>query len=159
LNTIGVGLLVEEHRGEIAEAWRGAAATLGAEPALGFAVAPLLRELSLALRGEGGASHGPEAWARIAVLVRSSARPAQLAREFKLLSRAIAEALAASGQPVSAAERIALEAWLYDALAECLDRADRVRQRLEALDRPADARGPGRAVPPPLPRRDGAVTH
>jgi ubiquinone biosynthesis protein UbiJ len=158
VTTFGVGLLVEEHRGEIAAAWRGAVAALGAEPALGFAVAPILRDLSLALREEGAAARGPEAWARIAVLVRSSARPSQLAREMKLLSRAIAEALAASDEPVSAAERIAVEGWLYDALAECLDRVERVRQRLDALDRPAAPAA--HATPPPLPRRgDRAATH
>jgi hypothetical protein len=50
---VAVGLLVEEQRGEIAEAWRRTVANeLGGEEAIGFAVAPLLRELSLALRGD-----------------------------------------------------------------------------------------------------------
>jgi hypothetical protein len=158
VDTIGVGLLVEEHRGEIAAAWRNAAAGLGAEPALGFAVAPLLRELSLSLREEGAAARGPDAWARVAVLVRSSAHPAQLAREMKLLHRALWEAIAASGQPVSPEERLAVEEWLHDALAECLDRLDRVRLRLESLDRPAD-RSAARARPPPLPPREAPTTH
>ena len=151
MNTIGVALLVEEHRGDIATAWRAAMGT-EAEPALGFAIAPLLRELSLTLRDEGGTGRGAEAWGRIAVLVRSSARPAQLARELKLLQRALWEALASSGQPVSAAERIAVDGWLFDLLAECLERLERLQSRLAALDRPSDARTPARVQPPPLPR-------
>jgi hypothetical protein len=152
VNTIGVGLLVEEHRGDIADRWKSGAAALGAEPALGFAVGPLLRELALALGPEGGAARAPEAWARIAVLVRSSARPAQLARETKLLQQALWDAIGASGQPVSAVERRAVDGWLLDALAECLDRLDRTRQRLDSIDRPAELRSPPRAQPPPLPR-------
>lgn len=152
MKNVGVGLLVEEHRGEIASAWRSAVAALGPDPALGFAVAPLLRELSLAMREEGGA-RGPEAWARVAVLVRSSARPAQLAREMALLQRALWDAVAGSGEPVLHEERRAVDGWLADALAECLDRLDRVRSRLEALDRPAGATSSaGRPQPPPLPR-------
>lgn len=152
MTTIGVGLLVEEHRGEIAASWRSAAAGVGAEPALAFAVAPLLRELSLALREDAGARRGPEAWGRIAVLVRSSASPAQLAREMKHLHAALWQAIAGSGAPVSAAERLAVDGWLFDALGECLDRLERVRLRLEPLDRPAGARAAPRAHPPPLPR-------
>jgi hypothetical protein len=150
VNTIGVGLLVDEHRGEIAAGWKSAVAALGAEPALGFAVAPLLRELALAM-SEEGAAHGPEAWGRIAVLVRSSARPAQLVRELKLLQLTLWGAIAASGQPVSAAERRAVDGWLFDALAECLDRLERVRLRLEAIDRPPEPSP--RTRPPPLPPR------
>jgi len=151
VNTISVGLLLEEHRGEIAATWRIAAGALGGEPALGFAVAPLLRELSLALREEGS-GRTADAWARVAVLVRSSARPAQLVRETKLLQRSIWEAIAASGQPVTPQERVAVDGWILDALAECVDRLERVRQRLEALDRPAGEAGIPRAAPPPLPR-------
>jgi hypothetical protein len=152
VNTNGVGLLVEEHRGEVAERWKAAVASLGAEPALGFAVGPLLRELALALGPEGGAARGADGWARIAVLVRSSARPAQLARETKLLQQALWDAIAASGQPVSAAERRAVDGWLLDALAECLDRLDRTRQRLESIGPPSELRPPARVQPPPLPR-------
>lgn len=153
MNTMAVGLLVEEHRGEIATAWRSAAAALGGEPALGYAVAPLLRELSLALRDDAGATRAAEAWARTAVLVRSSARPAQLVREARLLQRAIWEALAASGQPVTPQERLAVDGWLLEAIAECVDRLERVRLRLESLDRPAGEGAPAaRPAPPPLPR-------
>jgi hypothetical protein len=154
VNTIGVGLLVDEHRGEIAAGWKDAVAGQEGEPALGFAVAPLLRELALAMSGER-AARGPEAWGRIAVLVRSGARPAQLAREVKALQHAVWEAIGASGQPVSAAERRAVDGWLFDALAECLERLERVRQRLDALDRPLEARA--RPQPPPLPPRPGAA--
>jgi hypothetical protein len=148
VTSIGVALLVEEHRGDIAAAWRAAA---GPEPALGFAIAPILRELSLALREEGGAGPGDDAWARIAVLVRSSARPAQVAREVKLLHGAIWDALDRSGEPVLPADRRALDAWLLDATVACLERLERARARLDALDR-----GPGdpaaRPRPPPLPQ-------
>jgi hypothetical protein len=156
--TIGVALLVEEHRGEIAAAWRSAAGSLGGEPALAFALSPLLRELALALQGRGGSP--AEAYGRIAVLVRSSARPAQLARELKLLHRAIWEALRASGEPVTAEERLAVDDWLHEALVECLERLERARARMEALDGPAAARvPPPRAAPPPLPaRRNGPGT-
>ncbi|HEX8959747.1 MAG TPA: hypothetical protein VF770_07985, partial [Solirubrobacterales bacterium] len=58
-------------------------------PALGFAVAPLLREMALALGGGGDAGRSREAWTRCAVLVRSHASPAQVAREFKLVRRCI----------------------------------------------------------------------
>lgn len=156
MNTIGVGLLVEEHRGEIATGWRSAASALGGEPALGYAVGPLLRELSLALRAEDGTGRAADAWARVAVLVRSSARPVQLVRETKLLQRAIWEAIAASGQPVTPQERLAVDGWLLDALAECVDRLERVRLRLESLDRPAPEGSASRAAPPPLPRASRA---
>jgi hypothetical protein len=152
VNPIGVSLLVEEHRGEIATAWRNAATEAGGEPALGFAVVPLLRELSLALAGD--TPRGDETFARLAVLVRSSARPAQLVREMKLLQNATWQVIGASGAPVAADERLAADAWLMDALAACVERLDRVRQRLDALDAPAPARAP--AVPPPLPKRRAA---
>ena len=73
-------------------------------------------------------------------------------RETKLLQRSIWEAIAASGQPVTPQERVAVDGWILDALAECVDRLERVRQRLEALDRPAGEAGIPRAAPPPLPR-------
>lgn len=198
MRALSVGLLVEEQRSEIAAAWKRAAeAELGGEPALAFAVGPLLREMALALRGEdllprarfpdgakapngaGNASakgatssvkgEGGEPPAlRSAVLVRSGAAPARVAREFKLLHRAVWETLRAAGRVVGADERRAADEWLDDALAATLDRIDRVRTRTDLLDRPADHpaharpdaadRGPFPARPPPLPRfRTGAA--
>jgi hypothetical protein len=197
VRALSVGLLVEEQRSEIAAAWkRGAEAELGGEPALAFAVGPLLREMALALRGEGllprarfvdgakapagtngtnGASaasaasrEGGEPPAlRSAVLVRSGAAPARVAREFKLLHRAVWETLRAAGRVVGADERRAADEWLDDALAATLDRIDRVRARTDLLDRSADHpaharpdaadRGTFASRPPPLPRfRTGA---
>jgi hypothetical protein len=150
VTSIGIGLLIEEHRGEIAASWRQRAATLGdPEPALGYAIAPLLRELSVALRDSDTGARSKEAWSRCAVLIRSSARPAQLAREVKALHESIWDALRASGQAVMPDERSAVDRWLFDALAEFLDRAERTRARLEVLGEPATA-GP----PPPLPSRN-----
>ena len=84
----------------------------------------------------------------------------KLAREMKHLQRAIWEALGASGEPVAPHERLTVDGWLFDALAECSERLERARLRLEALDRPPDAGSPARAkAPPPLPRRNGAATH
>ena len=55
-SAVAVGLMVEEHRAEIHEAWTDAVrAGLPGEPALEFTVGPLLRELSLALRDRVGA--------------------------------------------------------------------------------------------------------
>lgn len=157
VGSTGLGLLLEEHRGEIAVAWkRVVARELGmSEPALAFAVAPLLREMALAL-GNGSEPHrSHEAWTRCAVLVRSTALPAQLAREFKLLHRCAWDAIRARGALVSAAERRAADEWLDEALAQALERLERVRMRAESY-----ARGPvvipPQAVsktPPPLPRR------
>ena len=152
MTSIGVGLLIEEHRGEIAATWRQSVAALGdPEPALGYAIAPLLRELSLGLREPGARDRSREAWARCAVLIRSSARPAQLAREVKALHEAIWGALGVSGQTVMPDERSVVDAWLFDALAEFLERAERTRARLEVLGAPASA-----AAPPPLPSRNSA---
>jgi hypothetical protein len=204
VRALSVGLLVEEQRSEIAAAWKRAAETeLGGEPALAFAVGPLLREMALALRGEDllprarsldgtqapagaggavgahgsngakgtGSGHGeggePPAL-RSAVLVRSGAAPARVAREFKLLHRALWETLRAAGRVVGADERRAADEWLDDALAAMLERIDRVRTRSELLDRSADhpaharpdaaERGSLLARPPPLPRfRTGAA--
>jgi hypothetical protein len=147
----GVGLLLEEHRTEIATAWRqGVERELGAkDPALAFAVAPMLREMSLALGGDPRRA-SRDGWQRCAVLVRSTASPAQLAREFKLLHRAIWEALRGRGVPVSMADRAAADEWLQEALAEALDRLERVRIRAAALERPPAIVRP---KPPPLPPR------
>jgi hypothetical protein len=162
----GVGLLLEEHRGEITAAWREAVEReLGVrEPALAFAVAPLLRELSLSMGGEGDPRRSREAWKRCAVLVRSNAAPAQLAREMKLLHRAAWDALRARGAPVSQADRRAADEWLDDALAEALDRIERVRQRVASLEGhgpvviPSRPGGMAAPRPPPLPQRGSAST-
>jgi hypothetical protein len=155
-----VGLLVEEHRGEVAAAWkRSVESELGGEPALAFAVGPMLREMGLALRADGpppGPARPQEAALRSAVLVRSTASPARVAREFKLLHRALWESLRAAGRIVGAGERRAADEWLDEALAAALDRLDRVRTRIDLLERapltPPRAPQPAPAVrPPPLP--------
>jgi hypothetical protein len=162
-----LGLVLEEMRGEIASAWKQAVARElgGSEPALAFAVAPLLREMGLAL-GTAEPLRSREAWTRCAVLVRSTAVPAQLAREFKLLHRCAWEALRGRGALVSPTERRALDEWLDDALAQALDRLERVRLRAAAYAQPAPVVIPARVIParvpparltprtpPPLPRR------
>jgi hypothetical protein len=154
-----VGLLIEEQRGAVSAAWKRAVEDeLGGEPALGFAVAPLLREMSLALRGHAppsrASSEGPP---RSAVLVRSAATPARVAREFKILHRALWETLRAGGHVVAADERRAADEWLDEALAAALDRLDRVRMRIDLLERGPEVVPPARAAtpsmrPPPLPR-------
>jgi hypothetical protein len=151
-----VGLLVEEQRGEVALAWkRSVERELGGEPALGFAVAPLLREMSLALRSDAPPSGASSL--RSSVLVRSAASPARVAREFKLLHRALWETLRAAGHVVGAGERRAADEWLDEALAAALDRLDRVRMRIDLLERgpaviaPARTAPPTAARPPPLP--------
>jgi hypothetical protein len=157
----GLGLLLEEHRGDIAAAWRLAVeGELGIrDPALAFAVAPLLREAALALGGAGDPRRpSRDAWTRCAVLVRSSASPAQLAREFKVLHRAIWDALRARGVPVSPGDRAAADEWLQEALAEALDRLERVRLRASALEKASSPLPPiVRAKPPPLPARPPPV--
>lgn len=154
----GMGLLLEEHRGEIALAWRQAVEReIGTrEPALAFAVAPLLREMSLALGGRADAQRSHQARMRCAVLVRSSAAPAQLAREVKILHRCTWGVLRARGTAVTQSERLAVDEWLDETLAEALERIERVRMRMAALERgpvvvPAAARA--RQGPPPLPPR------
>jgi hypothetical protein len=147
---VAVGLLVEEQRSDVAEAWKRAVGEeLGGEPALAFAVGPLLREMGLALRDDRpptpGAAPREEGTLRSAVLVRSGASPARVAREFKLLHRALWDTLRAAGRVVGAEERRAADEWLDEALAASLDRLDRVRSRLELLER-------GPAVLPPAPR-------
>lgn len=154
----GMGLLLEEHRGEIASAWRQAVEReIGTrEPALDFAVAPLLREMSLAL-GRADAQRSHQARVRCAVLVRSSAAPARLAREVKILHRCTWAVLRARGTAVTQSERLAVDEWLDETLAEALERIERVRLRMAALERgpvvvpPAGARA--RPTPPPLPPR------
>jgi hypothetical protein len=175
VRAVSVGLLIEEQRSEMAAAWKRAAEKeLGGEPALGFAVGPLLREMALALRGEdtlarasrvapaAGAPGADAAPLRSAVLVRSGSQPARVAREFKLLHRALWETVRAVGGVVGADERRAADEWLDDALAASLDRLDRVRTRAELLEvpaeRPAQAReGTFYARPPPLPRNRPAA--
>jgi len=169
VRSMGIGLLLEEHRTEIAGAWRQAVEReLGVrEPALAFAVAPLLREMSLALDGEAGARRSRDAWTRCAVLVRSNAAPAQLAREFKVLHRSLWQALKSRGAPIAQAERTAADEWLDEALAAALERLERVRLRAASFEQqgpiivPPIARQtrvpiPPRPRPPPLPRRSAA---
>jgi hypothetical protein len=162
VRAVAVGLLVEEQRGDVAAAWKRAVEDeLGGEPALGFAVGPLLREMGLALRddgpGLGRASGGPHEGAlRSAVLVRSGASPARVAREFKLLHRALWSTLRAAGRIVGADERRAADEWLDEALAAALDRLDRVRMRIDLLERAPAVVGPAPHArpaqrPPPLP--------
>jgi hypothetical protein len=154
-----VGLLVEEHRGDVAAGWkRSVESELGGEPALAFAVGPLLREMGLALRADGpppGPARPPDAALRSAVLVRSTASPARVAREFKLLHRALWDSLRAAGRIVGAGERRAADEWLDEALAAALDRLDRVRTRIDLLERaplpPPRAPHPAALRPPPLP--------
>ncbi|BDG01723.1 hypothetical protein [Anaeromyxobacter oryzae] len=167
---VAVGLLIEEQRGEITETWRRAVEDeLGGEPAIGFAVGPFLRELSLALRGDVPPSRprGADGLQRCTVLVRSGAQPARVAREFKLLHRAIWSALRRAGRIIAADERRAADEWLDEALAASLDRLERVRMRIDLLERgpavvPASREGArpvatppariGTVRPPPLPQ-------
>jgi hypothetical protein len=178
---VAVGLLVEEQRAEITEAWKRAVdEELGGEPAVGFAVGPLLRELSLALRGDAPVSRprGADALQRCTVLVRSGSPPARVAREFKLLHRALWDALRRAGRIVAADERRAADEWLDEALAATLERLERVRMRIDLLERgpsvvparepaviaartaamrPPPLPRPGAARPPPLPATFGHV--
>jgi hypothetical protein len=154
----GLGLLIEEHRNEIVAAWRAAVERelTTREPALAFAMGPLVRELALAMGGRTDPQRSREAWSRCAVLVRSTANAAQLAREVKLVHRCVWEALRLRGAPVAQAERRAADEWLDEALAEALDRLERVRLRVASLSAgpvivPPVARG--RSAPPPLPGR------
>jgi hypothetical protein len=161
VRAVAVGLLIEEQRSEIASAWRAAVEReLGGEPAIGFAVGPLLREMALALRADAPAFRprsGEDALQRCAVLVRSGAQGARVAREFKLLHRAVWDTLKAAGRIVAADERRAVDEWLDEALASSLDRLERVRARVDLLERAPSvvpAARPAPAVshrPPPLP--------
>ncbi len=159
MRAAAVGLLVEEQRGEIAAAWRRAAdEELGGELAIGYAVPPLLREMGRSLRSDASppGAHD-ERLLRSAILVRSGASPARIAREFKLLHRAVWDVLRAAGRIVPADERRAVDEWLDDALAAALDRVDRVRMRIDLLDHGAAtvqrSRTPAASQrPPPLPR-------
>jgi hypothetical protein len=159
VRAVAVGLLVEEQRSDVAEAWKRAVdGELEGDAALAYAVGPLLREMGLALRGEGdrGETLLREGGLRSAVLVRSGAAPPRVAREFKLLHRALWDTLRAAGCIVGADERRAADEWLDEALAVTLDRLDRVRLRADLLDRApppvARATQPERAQrPPPLP--------
>ena len=165
MRAAAVGLLVEEQRSDVAAAWKRAVdEQLGGEPALAFAVGPLLREMGLALRGDAPTSASPREGAlRSAVLVRSGATPARVAREFKLLHRALWETLRAAGRIVGAGERRVADEWLDEALAAALDRLERVRTRIDLLERgPAVVAPAPRPMvsqrPPPLPAaRSGAM--
>jgi len=164
---VAVGLLIEEHRSEVAAAWKGSLEReLGGDPAIGFAVGPLLREMSLALRDvPGRARPGPgdgrsgvpreDGLQRCAVLVRSGSPGARVAREFKLLHRAVWDVLRAAGRIVAADERRAVDEWLDEALAASLDRLERVRARFDVLERTPAVTAPARPAaaltPPPLP--------
>jgi hypothetical protein len=162
MKAVGVGLLVEEQRGDVAAAWKRAVEQdLGGEAALAFAVGPLLREMGLALRGDAAprlSPRGGDGALRSAVLVRSGASPGRVAREFKLLHRALWTTLRAAGRIVGAEERRVADEWLHEALAASLDRLDRVRVRADLLERapaPLPA-APARPIatgqrPPPLP--------
>ena len=160
MRAVAVGLLVEEQRSDVAAAWKRAVEEeLGGDPALGYAVGPLLREMGLALREQGspdGGSTPREGALRSAVLVRSGASPARVAREFKLLHRALWGTLRAAGRIVGVDERRAADEWLDEALAAALDRLDRVRMRIDLLERGPAVVPPVRAAairqrPPPLP--------
>ncbi len=161
---MAMGLLIEEHRSEIAAAWRSnVERELGGEAAIGFAAGPLLRELALALRADAPPSRARSAdgLERCAVLVRSGARAARIAREFKLLHRAVWDVLRGSGRIVGADERRAVDEWLDEALAAALDRLERVRARVDLLERtpaviPAPRAGSPSRTPPPLPRARAA---
>jgi hypothetical protein len=161
---VAVGLLVEEQRSDVAAAWKRAVEEeLGGEPALAFALGPLLREMALALRVDPAprlaAPPDPrEAALRSVVLVRSGAAPARVAREFKLLHRALWHTLRAAGRFVGADERRAADEWLDEALAATLDRLERVRMRIDLLEHgpavvPAAPRPSLSQRPPPLPAR------
>lgn len=162
MRAVAVGLLIEEQRSEIAGAWKRAVeAELGGEPALGFAVSALLREMAMELREappsraaeQGGQAE--EGARRFAVLVRSGASAPRVAREFKILHRVLWDVLRAAGRIVAIDERRAADEWLDEALAGALDRLDRVRMRIDLLDRhaAAPAEHDARAQrPPPLPR-------
>ena len=167
MRAVAVGLLVEEQRSDVAAAWKRAVEDeLGGEPALAFAVGPLLREMGLALRDDRPrAAAAPAAPRGRAPLRRArplrAPPPARVAREFKLLHRALWSTLRAAGRIVGADERRAADEWLDEALAAALDRLDRVRMRIDLLERgPAVVRA-GRAPalsqrPPPLPRERAA---
>jgi hypothetical protein len=171
VRAVAVGLLIEEQRADVAAAWKRAVEDeLGGEAALAFAVGPLLREMALALRGEESPhrkldpDRPGDGTLRSVVLVRSGASPSRVAREFKLLHRSLWDALRAAGRIIAADERRAADEWLDDALAASLDRLDRVRMRIDLLERgpaaaPAEAKRPiearraaGSLRPPPLPR-------
>lgn len=141
MRAVAVALLIEEQRGEIVAAWRHEVEReLGGEPALAFAVGPLLREMALALRGDAPAlvvtpQETPgAAGARSAVLVRSGASPGRVAREFRLLHRALWQALKQAGAVVGGEERRTADEWLDEALAVAVERLERVRVRADLVE-------------------------
>ncbi len=156
MTSVGLALSIDERRIDVQAAWRKAVAReLGpTDPALGFAAGPLLQELALFLRGDLPSRSGEgaaEAVARCAVLVRSSASPAQLAREVAVLRRALWEALRPLGHPASAEERRAVDGWLDEALAGALERVDRARARSQARLSPIIVPARAGAAPSPAP--------
>jgi hypothetical protein len=158
MRAVGIGLVVEEQRADVFAAWKRAVdEELGGEAALAFAVGPMLREMGLALRSEGAPAPVParagDGSVRSVVLVRSGSAPARVAREFKLLHRALWESVRAAGRIVGADERRAADEWLDEALAAALDRLDRVRARIDLLERPPVTVAPPQQRPPPLPQR------
>jgi hypothetical protein len=175
MGSTGLGLLIEEHRGDVVATWRKTVEReLGVpEPAMAFAVGPLLREMALALTPRQRDPHRApdacsDAWKRCAVMVRSTTTAAQVAREFKLLHRCLWETFRARDTLVSHGDRRACDEWLDDAMAEALDRLERVRLRAAAFEQaPAQAQPPAakplppavipglksRRQPPPLPVR------
>lgn len=157
MSGMGVGLLIEEHRAEIHESWKRAVEQeLGGERALEYAVGPLLRELSLVLRGggQGAGSSRTDPFTRCAVLIRASAVPARVAREFKLLHRAVWDTLRRAGRIIAIEDRRSTDEWLDEALAAALERADRVRVRIDLLEAPVravpDRAQSARSLPPRL---------
>lgn len=158
MSGMGVGLLIDEHRAEIHQGWKESVdAELGGERALEYAAGPLLRELSLALRGNAHRLGKPpqDPFGRCAVLVRSATNSVRVAREFKLLHRAVWDALRRAGRIVAIEDRRSTDEWLDEALVAALERIDRVRMRIDLLDaKPASTapRAPApRQRPPPLP--------
>jgi hypothetical protein len=156
MRAVAVGLLVEEQRSDVAAAWKRAVMDeLGGEPALAFAVGPLLREMGLALRDEVAvvpvSAQAQGGSLRSAVLVRSGASSARVAREFKLLHRALWDTLRAAGRIVGADERRAADEWLDEALAQSLDRLERVRSRIDLLERGPQIVAPTATPPTPPP--------
>lgn len=161
MRNVALGMAIEEHRAEIAAAWKAAVtAELGGdragERALEFAAGPLLRELGLALRaGDPPPRSGPDPRERCAVLVRAAASAPRLAREWKLLHRALWDVLRASGQAVAPEDRRAADEWLDEALACALDRLERVKA-VAPLAGPAEVMT-GPVVPEAAPRQRPAA--
>jgi hypothetical protein len=78
-----------------------------------------------------------------------------VAREFKLLHRAVWDALRRAGRIIALEERRSADEWLDEALAASLDRLERVRLRIDLLER-GPAVIPATANAAQSPRRDVA---